>query len=147
MILEVVRHLGNLIGGELANSAFHGGVFDLRGNLIQRIDLPVRDKNGLQALELVTQLIDTLLESCNGPVLGIGHVRVAKQVTLCSCEQRGCLQTVVSSRALIKKAKVLFQDNRNSTLRQLVTSSEEITFNIVMLGAASHLLTNESGLT
>ncbi len=90
MILEVVRHSRNLIGADLANSAFHGDVFDLRGNLIQRIDLPVRDKNGMQALELVTQLIDTLLESCNGPVLEIGHVRVVKQGTLCLCGQRGC---------------------------------------------------------
>jgi predicted NBD/HSP70 family sugar kinase len=72
VILEVVPDSRNLIGVDLANSAFHGGVFDLRGNLIQRVDLPVQDQNGPQALALVMQLIDSLLESCNGPVLGIG---------------------------------------------------------------------------
>jgi glucokinase-like ROK family protein len=72
VLLEIVPDSRNLIGIDLANSAFHGGVFDLRGNLIQRVDLPVHDRNGPQALALVSQLSDSLLDACNGPVLGIG---------------------------------------------------------------------------
>ena len=227
VMLKVVPDSRNLIGVDLANSAFHGAVFDLRGNLIQRVDLPVQDQIGPQALELVTQLIDSLLESCNGPVLGIGvgtpglvnardgivrqavnlewrdlplrsllqgrydlpvyvsndshaaalgeyafgqkreianlivikigrgtsagivlngrlhygdgsgageigHVRVVEQGDLCSCGQMGCLETVVSSRAIIERARELVQANRSPTLQQFVTSAEEITTDIVL---------------
>ena len=72
VLLNVAAGSRNLIGVDLANSQFRGGVFDLRGNIIERIDLPVHYQNGAVALELVTQLIDSLLEACQGPVLGIG---------------------------------------------------------------------------
>ncbi|NCF68593.1 MAG: ROK family protein [Chloroflexi bacterium] len=227
VLLEIVPDSRNLIGIDLANSAFHGGVFDLRGNLIQRVDLPVHDRNGPQALALVSQLSDSLLDACNGPVLGIGigtpglvnardgivrravnldwrdlpmrsllearydlpvyvsndshaaalgeyafgqkreianlivikvgrgtsagivlngrlhygdgsgageigHVRVVEEGAPCLCGQTGCLETVASSRAIIKKARQLLQNKHSSTLQQLVTSPEEITTDIVL---------------
>ncbi|UCC53431.1 MAG: ROK family transcriptional regulator [Anaerolineaceae bacterium] len=227
VLLEIVPDSRNLIGIDLANSAFHGGVFDLRGNLIQRIDLPVHDRNGPQALALVSQLSDSLLDACNGPVLGIGigtpglvnardgivrravnldwrdlpmrsllearydlpvyvsndshaaalgeyafgqkreianlivikvgrgtsagivlngrlhygdgsgageigHVRVVEEGAPCLCGQTGCLETVVSSRAIVKKAGQLLQNKRSSTLQQFVTIPEEITTDIVL---------------
>jgi glucokinase-like ROK family protein len=62
----------------------------------------------------------------------IGHVRVVEEGELCLCGQTGCLETVVSSRAIIKRARELAQGNRSSTLQQFVTSAEEITTDIVL---------------
>ena len=72
VLLSVVAGSRNLIGVDLANSRFRGGVFDLRGNIIERVELPIADQNGELALERVTQLIDALLEASQGPILGIG---------------------------------------------------------------------------
>ena len=72
VLLNLVAGSRNLIGVDLANSRFRGGVLDLRGNIIDRREMPVHDQNGELALEQVTQMIDSLLEASRAPVLGIG---------------------------------------------------------------------------
>jgi predicted NBD/HSP70 family sugar kinase len=72
VLLNLVAGSRNLIGVDLANSRFRGGVLDLRGNIIERFDMPIHEQNGELALERVTLLIDSLLEASQGPVLGIG---------------------------------------------------------------------------
>jgi len=71
-LLSVVDDSRHLIGIDLANSEFRGGILDLRGCLKQRRSLPVNDRNGEAALELVYELIDQLIASASSPLLGIG---------------------------------------------------------------------------
>ncbi len=70
--LGVIAGSRNLIGVDLANSQFRGGVLDLRGDILERILMPAHEQNGDLALEQVVQLIDSLLAACQGPILGIG---------------------------------------------------------------------------
>lgn len=60
------------IGIDLANSEFRGGVIDMRGQILHRAQVAVRDQNGAAALELAYDLIAELLAKIDGPVLGIG---------------------------------------------------------------------------
>lgn len=225
--LGVIAGSRNLIGVDLANSQFRGGVLDLRGDILERILMPAHEQDGDLALEQVMQLIDSLLAACRGPILGIGigtpglvdarqgivrqavnlgwrdlplrailqarydlpiyisndshaaalgeyafgqkrqianlivikvgrgtsagivlngrlhfgdgsgageigHVRVVENGKLCLCGQTGCLETVTSTRAIIARAKATAIEDPDSILRQLVTSPEEITTEIIL---------------
>lgn len=61
-----------MIGIDLADSEFRGGLIDMRGQFLHRATVPVRDHNGEEALNLVYDLIATLLDKVHEPVLGIG---------------------------------------------------------------------------
>lgn len=71
-LLSVIDESRHLIGIDLANSEFRGGILDLRGCLKHRLTLPVDDRNGEAAQELVYELIDALVASTTRPLLGIG---------------------------------------------------------------------------
>jgi glucokinase-like ROK family protein len=72
ILLSIVDDSRHLIGIDLANSEFRGAVVDLRGKVIQRRSLPVGDRDGEAALELVFQLADELTAIAARPILGIG---------------------------------------------------------------------------
>lgn len=72
VLLNVAAGSRNIIGVDLANSQFRGGVLDLRGTIIARGVVAVPDQSGASALERVKELIDGLLDACQAPVLGIG---------------------------------------------------------------------------
>ena len=72
VILQIDEHGRHLIGLDLANSQFQGGVTDMRGNILYRCELPMRDKDGDAALALVYELIDALAAATDQPILGIG---------------------------------------------------------------------------
>jgi N-acetylglucosamine repressor len=61
-----------LIGIDLADSEFRGGLIDLRGQFLHRTTIPVNDQNGEEALNLVYDLVASLLDKVEGSVLGIG---------------------------------------------------------------------------
>jgi glucokinase-like ROK family protein len=61
-----------MIGVDLADSEFRGGVINMRGDFLHRVSVPVLDRDGREALDLVYDLVATLLESVDGTVLGIG---------------------------------------------------------------------------
>lgn len=71
---------------------------------------------------------------CNGQLLHgngsgvgeIGHVVVVDGGERCSCGNDGCLETVASSRALIKQAKQLAHTYPESALNQLTTDIDDI---------------------
>jgi N-acetylglucosamine repressor len=71
-LLSVVDDSRHLIGIDLANSEFRGGILDLRGRVKHCFKLPVNDRNGEAALNLVYELIDELVPSVTSPLLGIG---------------------------------------------------------------------------
>ncbi|MEZ4736567.1 MAG: ROK family transcriptional regulator [Caldilineaceae bacterium] len=72
ILLRVVDGACHLIGLDLANSEFRGAVTDLRGKIIHRVSLPVQERDGAAALDLVYALCDQLLAAATSPLLGIG---------------------------------------------------------------------------
>ncbi|MEM7348450.1 MAG: ROK family transcriptional regulator [Chloroflexota bacterium] len=227
ILLSVVDDSRHLIGIDLANSQFQGGVTDLRGNIIHRESIKVDDHNGEQALELVYQLVDKLIAAASRPLVGIGlgtpglidarrgvvrqavnldwselplrdrletrynlpvyiandsqvaalgeytfnpppkttnlivvkigrgvsagivvngqlhygdgfgageigHVRVVEDGKLCLCGHYGCLETVVSSRALIEQATEVASNNKNSLLSPLIANKKLLTTNDIL---------------
>ena len=72
ILLSVVEDSRHLIGIDLANSEFRGAVIDLRGKIIHRCGLPVDERDGEAALQLVYQLVDELTAAATSPILGIG---------------------------------------------------------------------------
>ena len=72
ILLKIVDNSRQLLGLDLANSEFQGGIFDLRGNLLHRATVPANERTGEDALGLVYNLIDQLLPLASSPLLGIG---------------------------------------------------------------------------
>lgn len=72
ILLSVVEDSRYLIGLDLAQSKFRGGVVNLRGKLRQEVAMPVNDRNGDEALALVYEIVDQLIEAAYQPLVGIG---------------------------------------------------------------------------
>ncbi len=72
ILLKVVDNSRHLIGIDLADSEFRGGLVELNGNIINREKIPIYDKDGEDALEIVYKLIDKLVAASTSPLLGIG---------------------------------------------------------------------------
>jgi hypothetical protein len=72
VLLGVVDDARHLIGLDLADSEFRGAVFDLRGQILHHVGLPLQNENGRLALDLVYELTDALLTAVTSPLLGIG---------------------------------------------------------------------------
>jgi len=71
-LLRVVDDSRCLIGLDLARGDFRGAVLNLRGEIRQKITLPLAGYSGEAALQLVYRLVDDLLATADRPVLGIG---------------------------------------------------------------------------
>lgn len=61
----------------------------------------------------------------------VGHVTVVEDGEECSCGNFGCLETVASSRAIIKQAKYLAAHNPNSILHQLTPNLDDLTIQTI----------------
>jgi N-acetylglucosamine repressor len=62
----------------------------------------------------------------------IGHVMVVEGGERCRCGHFGCLETVTSSRAIIRRAQAIAKSDPHSTLHQFVTTPEEINTDVVL---------------
>ncbi|MCX6048615.1 MAG: ROK family transcriptional regulator [Chloroflexi bacterium] len=62
----------------------------------------------------------------------IGHVVVVDNGERCSCGNYGCLETVASNRAIVKRARTMAELHPESSLNQLTAMPEEITIDTVM---------------
>lgn len=71
-LLRVDEDAKLLIGVDLAESEFRGGLVNLRGDIHYRMSLPLGDRDGDRALELVHTLIEGLLKQASQPIIGIG---------------------------------------------------------------------------
>lgn len=226
ILLSVVEDSRHLIGIDLANSEFRGAVIDLRGNIIQRRTLPVEERDGDAALQLVYDLTAALISAATSPILGIGigtpglmnpeagvvrqavnlewvdlplrdlltarhdlpvyiandsqvaalgeytfgraagaaslvvvkvgrgtgagividgqlyygdgfgageigHVWAADNGVRCRCGNEGCLETVVSTRALIRQAQQVWQADAASALRAVADSPAGLTTDLI----------------
>ncbi|MGQ9617368.1 MAG: ROK family protein [Candidatus Aminicenantia bacterium] len=56
----------------------------------------------------------------------IGHVKIVENGDLCSCGNIGCLETLTSTRAIIRSAKTIFQQNKDSLLHNFSKNPDEI---------------------
>ena len=227
ILLSVVDDARCFIGIDLANSEFRGATVNLRGEIVQRLNLSISGRDSVAALELIYTLIDKLLavsdksiygigigtpglidphkgvirravnldwqdlplrslleerynlpcyiaNDCQAAALGeytfgensatsnlvvlkvgrgigsgivlngqlyygdgysageIGHLLVIKDGETCACGNRGCLETVASTRALVRRAREIAQTNPNSKLSQFVSTSDEINTDIIL---------------
>jgi len=68
----------------------------------------------------------------DGPYAGeIGHVVVKENGDLCACGKYGCLETVASSRVILKRAQNIALNNPSSILNQLAGDPCNITLDII----------------
>jgi N-acetylglucosamine repressor len=71
-LLRVDENAHLLVGVDLAEDTFHGSLVNLRGEMHQRLQIPVGECDGVDALELVYSLIEQLFKTTKQPIRGIG---------------------------------------------------------------------------
>jgi predicted NBD/HSP70 family sugar kinase len=62
----------------------------------------------------------------------IGHIVVRENGEPCNCGRHGCLETLISSRALVKYARQIARENPNSPLNQIAETPESITTDVIL---------------
>ncbi len=67
----------------------------------------------------------------------IGHVRAVENGELCRCGHYGCLETMVSSQAIIKRARLIAQNDPHSTLHQFAPHPDAITTDVLLQAFAT----------
>jgi N-acetylglucosamine repressor len=72
ILLSLMADSRCLIGLDLAQNQFRGAVVNLRGQIRELAQAPVGNRNGQDALDLVYDIIDSLLKCDCQPVVGIG---------------------------------------------------------------------------
>jgi predicted NBD/HSP70 family sugar kinase len=72
ILLSLVANSRYLIGLNLAQDKFFGAIVNLRGEIIETVELAVQNRVGEQVLELVYQVLDELLSKGRRPIVGIG---------------------------------------------------------------------------
>jgi N-acetylglucosamine repressor len=71
-LLRVRKDAYHMICLDLTRSAFEGAIINLRGEILERMSIPLQDRTGESALALAYDLVDALLRAATDPVLGIG---------------------------------------------------------------------------
>lgn len=71
-LLNFVENGSYLICLDLSSKCFRGAIVNLRGAIVEKIEVMADGRTGEAALELVYQLVDDLLQRVTGPILGIG---------------------------------------------------------------------------
>ena len=72
ILLSLVDDSRYLIGLDLARDQFRGAVVNLRGKTREMVTLPVNSNNGDEALALVYEILDRLMQAACLPLVGIG---------------------------------------------------------------------------
>ena len=72
ILLSLVADSRYLIGLNLTQDKFIGSVVNLRGEIKETVEFPVNDSDREQALQLVYQILDKLIEKEWKPLVGIG---------------------------------------------------------------------------
>jgi glucokinase-like ROK family protein len=227
VLLSVASEARQIIGIDLASGEFRGALVNLRGEIRERVDIPVEDETSDAALQRVFDLIDELTAQAASPILGIGigapglmdssagvvlnavnldwrdlpladqlqaryqipvyiandsqistlaeynfgghpkasnlllvkasrgvgagivinqqlfhgdsfgageigHVRVEENGELCRCGNYGCLETIISSRAIRRRAGAIAAAHPDSLLRQNSGNVEQLTLGEVI---------------
>jgi predicted NBD/HSP70 family sugar kinase len=225
--LKIDEDAFHCICADLGSQGFSGAIVNLRGEVKQRLNLPIENLDGEAALELVYQLVDALFDLAESPLLGIGigtpglmdaqkgivrnavnldwqdlslgelltaryelpvyiandsqaaalgeytfggerngssliviklgrgigagivlngelfygdgcgageigHVSVIEGGEACMCGNYGCLETVASIRAILKRTQVIYKDDPDSILRQYASTPEQVNPELVL---------------
>lgn len=72
IILSLAEDSRYLIGLDLSHSEFRGALVNLHGTICADVRVPVEERLGEEALSLVYQILDQLMASGFGPIVGIG---------------------------------------------------------------------------
>jgi glucokinase-like ROK family protein len=72
ILLSLIEDSRWLIGLDLAQNQFRGAVVNLRGKIREVVTIPINDGEGINALPLVYQILDQLINKTNQPLSGIG---------------------------------------------------------------------------
>ena len=72
ILLSLVEDSRYLIGLDLAHNQFRGAIVNLRGKIRELVTLPVNSTNGDEALVLVYEILDRLMNASCLPLVGIG---------------------------------------------------------------------------
>lgn len=72
MLLGLRKDARHVIALNLAQRTFHGGILNLRGELVGQHHIAAENLQGPDALAAVYDLVDTLLPQSHQPLLGIG---------------------------------------------------------------------------
>jgi len=72
ILLSLVADSRYLIGLNLAQEKFIGAIVNLRGEIKETVEAPVSSGDGHQALQLVYQILDQLVNAGRVPIVGIG---------------------------------------------------------------------------
>jgi N-acetylglucosamine repressor len=72
ILLSLAEDSRYLIGLDLTHSEFRASVINLRGKICDTVNKPVKDKRDNDALTLVYQTLDQLMETAYRPLVGIG---------------------------------------------------------------------------
>jgi N-acetylglucosamine repressor len=72
ILLSLLPNSRCLVGLDLAHNQFHGAIVNLRGQIQKKVSLPVNDRNGDEALALVYEILDELIQGCDLPLVSIG---------------------------------------------------------------------------
>lgn len=72
ILLSVIPDSRHLLGLDLASDEFCGAVVNLRGQVRHEIAVPLHDRDGEAALELVYDMVERLIAATDSPLLGIG---------------------------------------------------------------------------
>jgi predicted NBD/HSP70 family sugar kinase len=72
ILLDIINDSRQIVGIDLSRQDFRGALANLRGKIDCRVDLDLGGRDGEEALYLVYDLIDNLIECATSPLLGIG---------------------------------------------------------------------------
>jgi N-acetylglucosamine repressor len=80
----------------------------------------------------------------------LGHVVTVENGKLCRCGHYGCLETVTSSQAIVRRAQDIAKNNSRSALHQFYAKPEEIDIDVVSKGLMDgdeelHKIVDEAG--
>jgi predicted NBD/HSP70 family sugar kinase len=77
-------------------------------------------------------VLDGRLLHNNSPGIGeIGHVKVTEDGERCPCGNTGCLETLVSTHAIVQRVQAIARETPDSQLHRFAASPEAITFETV----------------
>jgi predicted NBD/HSP70 family sugar kinase len=72
ILLEIDQDARLVVGLDLGEEQFAGSLVNLRGEIRRTVELPVAGRDGDDAVRLVFDLLDELLDGVSAPLLGIG---------------------------------------------------------------------------
>lgn len=72
ILLSLVEDSRLMIGLDLANNQFRGAIVNLRGNIREVVTIPLEGRDGEEALNLIYQIVDQLIQKMDSLLLGIG---------------------------------------------------------------------------